>query len=362
MKHGIWLPILVVVSCSISEREEIHPVADRIPGWTDSTIVVEKPASFPFPILPDFGDDTKLDLVLSERLEVITWSASRLIILDRASLRLIEYDRMSATSKLIASEGRGPGDLWFPSTLIRRGSALYVALGDMRMATFDCFVSPCEFVSEVKLPIGPKSAVLADSRFALLGTRPVTSSDPALIEEVTTSKAVTITNIEGNRVASFGETYDYQGIWMLSTYFGSGHIRFASPSRTYVLAFESFPTLQLFDRSFEPIKTYRFSDFEQATFTYDADTGSMGIRPGDFSQISNIHPLGNDLLIEITTRRNRRRVDSIIQWDLIIDYYRMSGSSGDITYTGTHPNPDIKTYFVDHGTILQIDGDLHWIR
>lgn len=48
-------------------------------------------------------------------------------------------------------------------------------------------------------------------------------------------------------------------------------------------------------------------------------------------------------------------------WDVTIDYYRMSGASGDITYAGTHPNPDVKTYFVDHGSVVQIDGDLHWI-
>lgn len=355
--------ILVIASCSVPDREEIHPFEDRIPGLSESTIVVEKPASIPFPVLPDFGEHTKLDIVLSERLEILTWSDSRLIILDRTANHLLEYDRMSGTSKLIATEGRGPGDLWFPSSLIRRGTALYIALGDMRMATFDCFVSPCEFVSEVKLPIGPKSAVLAGSRFALLGTRPITSPDPDLINEATTSKAVSVVDIEGKHVTSFGETYDYQGIWMLLTYFADGHIRQHNASGHLVLAFETFPTLQIFDRSFNPVRNVRFSEFVQGTYTYDHATGSIGLRGRELSQISNIHPVGNDLLIEITTRKNRRRVvDSIVRWDLTFDYYRMSGANGDITYAGTHPNPDIKTYFVDHGSVLQIDGDLHWIH
>lgn len=361
MKHGIWSLILVIASCSTPDREELHPIVDRIPGLSESTIVIDKPASAPFPMLPEFGERTKLDIVLSERLEIITWSDSRLIILDRDANNLMEFDRRSGRSKVIASEGRGPGDLWFPSSLIRRGNALYVALGDMRMATFDCFVSPCEFVSEVKLPIAPKSAVMADSRFALLGTRPVTSSDPSLIEEVTTSKAISVVDIEGNPVASFGETYDYEGIWMLLTYFADGHIRQHSPSGQLVLAFETFPTLQLFDRSFKAVRNVRFSEFLQGTYNYDHATGTIGFRGGGFSQISNIHPVGNDLLIEITTRKNRRRVDDVTKWDVTIDYYRMSGSNGDITYAGTHPNPDIKTYFVDHGTVLQVEGDLHWI-
>ncbi len=361
MKHGIWFSVILQFSCAVSEREEIHPLDDRIPGLSESTVGIDKPASVPYPILPEFGDHTKLDIVLSERLEIITWSDSRLIILDRDANQLIEYDRMSATSTLIATEGRGPGDLWFPSSLNRRGSALYVALGDMRMATFDCFVSPCEFVSEVKLPIGPKSAVLAGSRFALLGTRPITSPDPDLINEATTSKAVSVVDIEGNPVTSFGETYDYQGMWMLLNYFANGHIRQHNPSNYLVLAFETFPTLQLFDRSFNAVRNVRFSEFVQSKFLHDSATGMVRLQQGDFSQISNIHPVGNDLLIEITTRKNRRRVDDVTKWDVTIDFYRMSGANGDITYAGTHPNPDIKTYFVDHGSVLQIDGDLHWI-
>jgi hypothetical protein len=362
MKHGIYLLLLVIASCSVQDREEIHPIEDRIPGLSESTIIVEKPASIPYPILPDFGERTKLDIVVGENLEVITWSDSRIIILDRNANTLMEFDRRSGRSKVIASEGRGPGDLWFSSSLIRRGTALYVSLGDKRMATFDCFVSPCEFVSEVKLPIAPKSAVLADSRFALLGTRPITSPDPDLINEATTSKAITVVDIEGNPVANFGDTYDYQGNWMLLTYFADGHIRQHNPSNYLVLAFETFPTLQLFDRSFNAVRNVRFSEFVQSKFLHDSATGMVRLQQGDFSQISNIQPIGNDLLIEITTRKNRRRVDDVTKWDVTIDYYRMSGANGDITYAGTHSNPDIKTYFVDHGTVLQVNGDLHWIQ
>ncbi|MEP1306600.1 MAG: hypothetical protein ABJK11_02755 [Balneola sp.] len=118
------------------------------------------------------------------------------------------------------------------------------------------------------------------------------------------------------------------------------------------MAFERLPFIYAFNKNFEQVTVLKIEEFILGKQEYDTGKGKLSVVQGGFSIISNIKNITDDsILIEVKTRKNRRIVDKIYQWDSNIDYYIINLTDFKSTYMGS--NDSSSQYFVTKEMLLK---------
>ena len=139
---------------------------------------------------------------------------------------------------------------------------------------------------------------------------------------------------------------------MLQRPFSEGIVEFSEKKKLYFLAFERLPFIYVFNKNFEQVTVLKIEEFILGKQEYDTGKGKLSVVQGDFSIISNIKNVTDDsFLIEVKTRKNRRIVDKIYQWDSNIDYYIINLTDFKSTYIGS--NDSSSQYFVTKEMLLK---------
>lgn len=290
---------------------------------------------------------------------------SRLILLDGAQQRLIEYDLKKDSTTIIAEFGRGPGDIAHAKDIIKYDELIHVGMQDMRVSEFDCSIVPCNYSKTVKLErISPYSIDRNDSIFVVLGSSPVTGSTDTNSDELS-YKPIFKFNQQGEKINSFGKTYDTKGHWMLLRPFTEGIIRYSPDLQNYLLAYHRLPYLYIYDSDYNLKDKYFFPTFILGKQKYWPEVGKLNIVMENHSIIKKVKFIYESLvLVEMETKVNMKKTETAFVWDRKADFYVIDLDSkrgyilGTIDFTQESAPQAI--YYMDHGLMTYKSGSIYW--
>lgn len=252
----------------------------------------------------------KIDVSLSEVVKFVSITSERIVIVDSNNSSVVEYSLTSGTTNVIASKGRGPGDVLLPVDAQIRGMELIITMKDMRVSRFNCWNSPCTYESSVQLPITPVSAAISDSSIAILGNIPVTSRDPELIDLVTSRNSVNIFDLNGNELGRFGKAYDTDKEWMLIPPMTEGVLAFHESSEWYYLAYKRIPLIYVYSKLGDLVKTYKIESFDIGLQEYEKTTGRLGGIYTDYQFVENLTIVDDIVYIVVVKLYDRQVTDT----------------------------------------------------
>jgi len=361
------LSLFLLISCKTKPKKEVHPILELIPGnelayegisKKETSSKIDSPEILKQLINTlgnqNFESELMLEgLNLNANVKLLSLKNNRLIFLDLDDDILLEYNVEKKEQTILASRGRGPGDIFLSSDLHLVNDTLIISNRDMRILKFNCNMIPCEYIDLFQLnSIVPLSITSNGKSFIALGNNKLPPQKKAISSDLIETSALWVINTEGNITKSFGKHYDIQNHWMLQRPFSEGIVEFSEKKKLYFLAFERLPFIYVFNKNFEQVTVLKIEEFILGKQEYDTGKGKLSVVQGDFSIISNIKNVTDDsFLIEVKTRKNRRIVDKIYQWDSNIDYYIINLTDFKSTYIGS--NDSSSQYFVTKEMLLK---------
>lgn len=277
----------------------------------------------------------------------------RVLILDTNENTLWEYSVSKKIVKKIASYGRGPGGLSSATDIFIEHKSLYISMSGARVSKFNCRNFPCKFKEELKMGnMIIYSFAKKDSSFALLGSSPVTEGS----NEELSDKPIHIYDLKGSRVKDFGKMYDTNNQWMLRRPFLQGKIEYDRDIDNYVLTYQRFPYIYVYDNNLKITDIFKINDFLIGKQKFWPRKGRLQIVMEDHSIVKNIKSLdGGDILVTIETKKNQRVEDNIFVWDKYYDFYIVNINKKKYKYLGGSTNDNIIKYF--KSGVLKIDDN-----
>ncbi len=383
IRYGLVIcPLLLLfIACNSEESGNIveHPIEEKIPYYDNDHLSVDTVKKFSqMPKKPDkliFFQQVlknpgkfktkKLDILVSEPelgLNVISKNKNVLVILDPGNDKIFEYNLNTDEVITVAGTGRGPGDIMFSQEMTKYKNSIYVAGANMQISAFEYKSTPSEFRKVIPISFIPTSIAPYGDSLAILGTPDVRNASGNKLEDNGENwKVVHLIDKKGTKVAEFGDSYDIDGHWMLLRPFVSnGVIRYSSKEDIFILAFNRFPLLYIYDaRDLKLKNTFSISNFVIGKSKYWPDMGRFQVPMEDHSSIKNVHLIGDQFLwIEVGTRKNYRNERPY--WDRWIDYYVIDLSTSEEYYMGglevTDNSPGQQFYFTDNGLVIHEEG------
>jgi len=383
---GILSVVLFFAACSNeeesqSERVVMHPIEKNIPHYDSDHIVVDR-SDRVFENLNNFTDlegltafltDTgsfqqvPLDVQISDGfyLKMVSVGEDRLVMLDTDNNFLTEYNLKSNSAVRLAQRGRGPGDIFFSRELIKKGTDIFVVMEDGRITQFDCTQSPCEDKETKRLEQkSPKSLAMTGNGMAVMSIPANLGGNPEAGENGE-NKAVTVFDRSQNQVATFGETYDTGGHWMLmEPLVGKGYIRYHPEEEVFILAYRRFPFLYVYNSEYELQQTYKISPFTIGKQAYEPETGKRTIVREDHDAINDIDILeSGGVLVKIKKSTDQRASGGRWIWDEEISYYVIDLANRESFYVGSRQLENSAGLHFTSGKLFKsIEGDLYQLK
>ncbi len=317
----LLLMITFISGCGKTHRSNgtiIVPEKDNIPHYHDSFIAVKK--SISFNKLPDktpilvrlnsfFSHPEKFKLkklpVLSIPQKFISLNGNRMLLLDIRRNQLLEYETKTDSVQIIASSGHGPGDLLFAGDMTHKGDMVFVTQ-NMQISRFDCRHVPCVYSGTTELHYMPYSVALPGDSMAVFGvsTKMMRGFKSLKVEmDLSHLKIVHVFNSVGKQVASFGDTYQTGGYWMLfRPFIYDGVVRYNTSRQSYFLAYKNFPFIYEYGNHFQLRQVYKIPDFVMPKMKYNIKKGQLFNPTGTYSAIQSVRQVSNnDILLGIKT-------------------------------------------------------------
>lgn len=318
---------------------------------------------------PNIASFIPLDLFVSssDNLKIASIDSSRFILLDMGNHELIEINTSLDKVIILASFGRGPGDIAYTKDVIYSDGTVYVAMQDRRISAFNCIESPCEYDETIMIEeISPLSITKFEDHFFAIGMRPV-SGESDLKPENLNSPPIHSIDLHGELVKSFGQSYDTQGNWMLIRPLIEGEIEYDDFTESIIIAHHRFPYLVIYNSADISLSNiYQFDDFILGIQEYDYQLHMLSIVMEDHSLISAMHILGDGLLLaEIETKKNMREENYSFIWDRISDFYLInlidntSINIGSISYSDSEGS--IQRIIITKHGIMTVKSDKLYI-
>ena len=280
-------------------------------------------------------------LALRSDYSVAEIDATRILVLDKRSRELFEYNFESGSTNQIARAGDGPGELQWLTALKVADRRAYVSRSDRKISVFDCLDEPCTFEKQIGIsaPAGAIAIVSPDTFAVKMGSQiPMTGEISA---EMPSVSAVTLTDSSGAVLSAFGETYDIGGHWMLDReLIRNATIDYDASSASYLTATARFPFLYALDADGSLTRMYRIQDFVLGRQRYFPLSGALEIVMEDFSRIASVAIFDRSLIVlNAQTLRNQREQDQSWVYDATTDYYLIDLSTNETDYLGSLSGP-----------------------
>lgn len=105
---------------------------------------------------------------------IASLSNGNFLILDRLDNRLIQYDLRTHSSRIVAEQGEGPGEISLSKDLIVTDDIVLVGRTDRRISEFDCSKDVCVAASSLSLDVSVYSLdTVGPDSLAVMGVAPV---------------------------------------------------------------------------------------------------------------------------------------------------------------------------------------------
>lgn len=108
-------------------------------------------------------------LLTTGNIDVSSVSDSSLLILERNTNRLIQYNIDDQKYQVIANQGRGPGDLYFSRELSVYGNKAFVAMQGFQISKFTCNNGLCEYAKTIPMEYNNYSIAPQNESIYFLG-------------------------------------------------------------------------------------------------------------------------------------------------------------------------------------------------
>jgi len=365
--------------CSKSDNVVWHPIKEKIPHYDNEHTLIDSvnhadyasSESKVLELLHSYLNENediipvKLDVSVGQGdgVSVQSIESDRLLILDSFDNRFVEYDLNSDSTVQLAEVGRGPGDIMLSREISIQDKFAYIALGGGRIEKFDCKMRPCQHSESFKTEYNPYSFTTAGDFFALL-SMPTGFGGGVKTDRSIPENAIKVIDSNEKEIGGFGKTYDIGGHWLLlRPLVNQGFIRYSSSSELFILSYERFPFLYIYDGNFELANTFELAPFEIGEQKYWPKKGEREIVLEDHSEISLLTDLGKgQILVETRTKKNRRTKNNRFVWDHLNRYYLVSLSNGKNIFLGSKEFESYTSiYPTENNLILNNGGVLYEI-
>ena len=291
----------------------------------------------------------------------VRWhSESRVLILDKRSNTLLDYDLAADTAHVVARFGRGPGELAFSQDLEIQGDTVRVAREDRHLVVFHCpgqVGGSCRHTSTIRLDLGPRSLTsMPNGEVALLGYKPSSYTDGIVVPtDSMQGHSVVIMRRDGSTREKFGSLYRSEGHWMLMQDLTRGHVVHL-PALGFLVAFDRFPHVYLYHPDGRFARGWTLPGFTVGRQSYWPGTGFLEGLYTDHDLVSDLYQVGSSwVLVEVTRQSNRARAEFRTDWRTETAYYGLEVGTSRIVSVGTS-STSIRLVPGPGGTILEADG------
>ena len=388
VKSGLFLMValIMLISCSNQSKEAevvIHPQEENMPFHD---VTVEKlevmDADNLLEILPENlklfyrllnGDSSEqdtieLDLFTSSNLNLVSLNDTTLLILDKSQDQLVHYSLKDDKSKIIANQGRGPGDLFFAEELSIDNGKAYVGMQGFQISVFNCQTGACEHERVIKTDYNNYSISPAGDVIFYLGIAPFVQEqdfESKNIEQFVIHKA----DSDGDLDSSFFPIYDHKSPnvadWIMST----GNVRSFKELNKAIINISSLPYLYIHDLNGELITKYEIPNFIRPKGYKSIRTSDGGYRTrqsydGDYSIFSLTSKVNDNwLLIQVNEYRDvELTLTEIISGNTWNKYYAFDVRNSNLIELGSSDVIPYGTanfqYLIENGVVENKQGRL----
>lgn len=385
----IFCFLVVINSCENANQESnitMHPISEYMPySNINSEVLDEIDGGEYLDQLPknvqalyrflnyetDDADTHELNLLTSDAIDVSTINESDLLILDKDSNRLIQYNLLSDEYEVIANQGRGPGDLFFSRELSVYDDKAIVAMQGFRISVFMCSDGYCDYDKTIQTDYNNYSTATIDDHLYFLGIAPFgREQDPDPVN--TNQQLVHKINFAGEKQHSFLPVYNFRAPVVRERMHSEGHVRTFPESGTIIVTFELFPYIYMHDIAGELTAKYKLPGFIQNYYEYEEDNSGRWrgrIIYDSNSRISFTSELDNRwLLLKIREQRDVEFIDLIegFKGDEWHSYYIFDVNEEKLFKIGddiVKPYNESRVIFVsDQGLIINKEGTLYFVE
>ncbi|MEX2601532.1 MAG: hypothetical protein WD355_07795 [Balneolaceae bacterium] len=381
MKHIIFLIIIMInLSCGGNNERSasglvVHPIEENIPHYENDHISVDKNQlvsgvnNYPGIIKklhsylhdPNNSDLFEIPLPVSgvRTVEVKSISEDILLILDKRSDQLIQYNRSTNDTLLIASRGRGPGDIAYAKDMNRYNNDIYISMEDMRVSKFSCQNTPCNYDKTVPLEFSPISFAYNNENYIIFGQTPYLGEEDYTIDE----NSIRIVDDNGGVLTSFGENYRTKD-WIVLFTIRDGHIRYSMKNDYYIHSIELLPYIYIYDQKYEINSIFYLSEFIQGEVVFNPVFNGASPPSVDFSYIHDLTIVeDNYLIITTTTRYDEIVSDNDNECIFEQDYYVIDLSNQSHGYLGSSCSKFPQNILItDEWVFLNSNGKIYLVN
>ncbi len=249
-------------------------------------------------------------LLTTGNIDVSSVNDSSLLILDRSTNRLIQYNINENKYDVIADQGRGPGDLYFSRELSVNGNVAFIGMQAFEISKFVCNSGLCEYAKTIQTDYNNYSVAPDTDHIYFLGISAFgreQDPDPANTDQYLIHKI----NYDGEVQQSFLPIYRHKSPMVRDAMNSGGRVRLFPESDTIVVTFSRAPYLYVHDSEGKLTAKYELPEYLQFYFESKEDrAGRISTHykyAGNYSSIFYTSKL-NERWLLLKTREDRNRV------------------------------------------------------
>tara|TARA_R100001143_G_scaffold63595_1_gene73194 strand:- start:2914 stop:4017 length:1104 start_codon:yes stop_codon:yes gene_type:complete len=216
-------------------------------------------------------------LLTTGDIDVSSVNDSSLLILDKRTNRLIQYDVKENKYHDIANQGRGPGDLDFSRELSVFDNKAFIGMGVFQISMFTCHNELCEYAKTINTDFNNYSLAPGDGHIKFLGiSRFGGEDDPD--PSNTDQNLIHKINYDGEVQQSFFPIYRDRSPLIREAMNSRGRVRLFPELNVIVVAFAVFPYLYVHDAEGKLTDIYELPDFIQKYYESEKRAGGYSSR------------------------------------------------------------------------------------
>lgn len=385
--HLLTILILFFVFNSCSKENDFtpHPLPDKMPHADDDSEILdiqsisESDSSPPqsLKLLQDFLVDEsknfktkKLDILATDKIDISFLSSTDILVLDKENNQLIQYNLETDENTVVASQGRGPGDLLYTQELNVHNKVAYVAMQGFQISVFDCNLRSCEHDNTILTEYNNYSIAAADKHLFVLGIPPFgrdQDPDPTNTDQYIIHRF----NHSGKKEQSFTPVYRETSPVVRTQMTSGGQVRSFPQFNMNIVTFDFFHYLYLYNDEGDLLRKFQIPDLKQGYYEYKENKGggfTGRLRYDDNSKIIRTTNLGDNWLLLII--REQRGVEFInleegFKGDEWFSFYAFNIKNHILYKIGDHKKFTIgksrSIQVSEHGIIVNENGTIFFL-
>ncbi|TVR19726.1 MAG: hypothetical protein EA391_00200 [Balneolaceae bacterium] len=220
------------------------------------------------PILLSSGENDTL--LTTGAVDISSVNDSSLLILERSTNRLVQYNIDESRYHVIANQGRGPGDLHFSRELSVYDNKAFIGMQGFRISKFTCNSGLCEYSKTIQTEYNNYSVAPDDDYISIVGISAFGNEgdpDPSNTDQYLLHKI----NYNGEVLQSYLPIYRHRSPLVREAMNSGGRVRSFPESNSIVVTFSRFPYLYVHNDAGELTNIYELPDFIQSYYKSEED-------------------------------------------------------------------------------------------